>query len=111
MEDSRGRYHSHPNVVCDQRILHPHPPCVVLMDEYRAKGSAQRSGFATGRGPFGPTLVEAHSWRRGRDRGKHRLTHGIYGTEKQIYACLEKTGEFATRFHWNEFRNGKFMVW
>lgn len=57
------------------------------------------------------TQCEAHSWRRGRDRGKRRLTYGIYGTEKQIHACFEKAGEFATRFHWNEFRNGKFMVW
>lgn len=80
------------------------------MEMYKAQRISRHSGFGRN-GPFGKQIVEAHSWRRGRDRGKRRLTYGIYGTEKQIHACLEKTGEFAGRFHWNEFRNGKFMVW
>ena len=71
---------------------------------------ARHSGFGD-RGPFGNTIVEQHSWRRGQDRGKGRLTHGIYGTENDIRAAFKKDNEIFLEYHWNRFRNGKFMVW
>ncbi len=80
------------------------------MDKYRANRMAMRSGYGD-RGPFGKTIVEEHSWRRGRDRGKRRLTHGIYGTKTQVMEALTKDTITTTDLRWNEFRNGKFMVW
>ena len=80
------------------------------MDEYRAKGIEQRSGFGS-RGPFGDHIVKAYSWRRGQDRGKRRLTHGIYGTKIQLMEGLAKGTRSTDGLIWTEFRNGKFMVW
>lgn len=80
------------------------------MDKWRAERMAQRSGFGN-RGPFGKTIVVSHSWRRGQDRGKRRLTYGIYGTKIQVMEALTKDTINTSDLRWNEFRNGKFMVW
>lgn len=81
------------------------------MDEYRSKGIERRSGFATGKGPFGPNVVVAHSWRRGQDRGKRRVTWGVYGTKSQIRKAFSDGYPRPAHFTWTKFRNGKFMVW
>ena len=80
------------------------------MDEYTAQRYAERSGFA-GLSYRGKTIVEAHSWRRGQDRGKRRLTYGIYGDKIQLMEALAKGTRSTSDLRWNEFRSGKFMVW
>lgn len=81
------------------------------MDEYRARKIARRSGFV-GLSYRGKTLVEAHEWRRRRDRGKRRTTFGVYGTENEIRQAFGKCVDLnSSPFVWNKFRNGKFMVW
>lgn len=80
------------------------------MEEYRARRISQRSGFRS-RGLFGDQNIKYCAWRRGQDRGKRRLTHGIYGTKTQLSNALATTSKFTIDLRWNEFRNGKFMVW
>lgn len=80
------------------------------MEEYRARGISQRSGFGS-RGPFGDQNIRYYAWRRGQDRGKRRLTHGIYGTKIQLSEGLAPGSEPTVDLIWTEFRNGKFMVW
>ena len=79
------------------------------MDEYRARKIARRSGFV-GLTYKGKTIITAHEWRRGQDRGKRRTTFGVYGTENEIRQAFGKCVDSKT-FVWTEFRNGKFMVW
>ena len=78
------------------------------MKEYKAQRLFQFSGRAD---PIDDGVIEVHSWRRSQDRGKRRLTYGVYGSKAQITKALAKEKTISKNPVWSKFRNGKFMVW